>query len=229
MTVQLDLFHVDRVVDGVRLAASARRIRALSGCRFAKILGTGSGFTPREADPHRWAAMTVWDDAVELDRSSAYRRIRGRALEHGRLRLAPLRARGAWSRQAPFTPVTDAPTGPLAVLTRARVKPSQWRRFWSATPPVAADALASEGLLLALAIGEAPVGLQGTFSVWADERCLQDFAYGRSTHRAVIAQTASTQWYAEELFARFVVTSASGTWHRRPLPALLALPPPDGP
>ena len=41
-----------------------------------------------------------------------------------------------------------------------------WRTFWASVPPVA-DALDdSPGLMLRVGIGEAPVGLQGTFSVW---------------------------------------------------------------
>ncbi len=67
------------------------------------------------------------------------------------------------------------------------------------------------GLLLALGIGEAPVGLQGTFSVWDSTSALNDFAYRRAAHVAVVDRTARERWYAEELFARFGVRSTSGT------------------
>src|SRR4051794_9676261 len=51
--------------------------------------------------------------------------------------------------------------------------------FGGAAPPVSADLHDSPGLRVALGIGEAPVGLQGTFSVWASAEALNGFAYGR--------------------------------------------------
>lgn len=222
--VQLDLLHVRHVSDGLRFAASVRALRTAPGCVFAKVLGTGSAatFTPRDADLHRWATLTVWDDAPTLDGIDAYARVRGRAIEHGRLVLRPTRSRGTWSRRTPFAVDDTADPGPIAVLTRARIRPTQWWRFWSSIPPVATDATTSPGLLLALAVGEAPIGLQGTFSIWADEESLRDFAHRRAAHREVIRATTRTGWYAEELFARFAVSSASGSWLGRPLPSLLA-------
>jgi hypothetical protein len=84
-------------------------------------------------------------------------------------------------------------------------------RFWRAVPPVSGDLHAGPGLRFALGIGEAPIGLQGTFSVWNSARALNEFAYGRPAHVAVVRRTAEEGWYAEELFARFAVLSAAGT------------------
>ena len=53
--------------------------------------------------------------------------------------------------------------------------------------------------------------MQGTFSVWQDVATLREFAFGGNAHRAVIDQTANRRWYAEQLFARFGVLSASGS------------------
>jgi hypothetical protein len=53
--------------------------------------------------------------------------------------------------------------------------------------------------------------VQGTFSVWQDPDALQQFAYGRPAHRAVVRRTREVGWYAEELFARFGVLAAHGT------------------
>jgi hypothetical protein len=76
---------------------------------------------------------------------------------------------------------------------------------------VVADLHASPGLVLSFGIGEAPVGLQGTFSVWESDDALRRFAYGRPAHVDVVRRTAEQRWYAEELFARFRVTEAEGT------------------
>ena len=78
-------------------------------------------------------------------------------------------------------------------------------------PPVSADLHEAPGLRLALGIGEAPIGLQGTFSLWSSASALNAFAYERAAHAAVIGRTAREGWYAEELFARFGVLSTSGT------------------
>jgi hypothetical protein len=66
-------------------------------------------------------------------------------------------------------------------------------------------------LRLAIGIGEAPIGVQGTFSVWESARALQSFAYAGAAHADAIRRTPVRRWYAEELFARFAVLSASGT------------------
>ncbi|GAB3984776.1 hypothetical protein GCM10027615_73120 [Plantactinospora veratri] len=47
-----------------RMAVDRRRLRAVPGVRFGKLLGTGTGtgFGPTDADLTRWAALAVWSD-----------------------------------------------------------------------------------------------------------------------------------------------------------------------
>jgi hypothetical protein len=101
--------------------------------------------------------------------------------------------------------------GPVAVLTRATVRPSRWHRFRGSRPPVSAQLAAAPGLLAAVAIGEAPIGLQATFSVWADAAAVRAFARGPE-HADVVRRTRREGWYGEELFARFTPLGSSGTW-----------------
>jgi heme-degrading monooxygenase HmoA len=68
----------------------------------------------------------------------------------------------------------------------------------------------SPGLINAIGIGEAPIGLQGTFSIWEDAAALRNFAYKGQAHAKAITATAENNWYAEELFARFSVVAESG-------------------
>jgi hypothetical protein len=68
-----------------------------------------------------------------------------------------------------------------------------------------------------LAVGEAPIGYQGTVSVWREAAALEAFAYGDPSHRDVIEKTRTTGWYAEDLFARFSVLSAEGTFDGSPV------------
>jgi hypothetical protein len=62
-----------------------------------------------------------------------------------------------------------------------------------------------------MGIGELPVGLQGTFSLWRTAADLRAFAYQGVAHAAAIRRTSEKGWYAEELFARFGVVHASGS------------------
>jgi hypothetical protein len=200
-----------------RMALDRRPVRSLPGVRFAKLLGTGEGrtFTIRDSDPLRWGLLATWTDrasARAFERSATAARWRRLAEEAWRVELRPLSARGRWSGREPFgKPSGGRWDGPVAAITRARLAPTRARRFWRAVPPVSADLAGRPGLRLAVGIGEAPVGLQGTFSLWDSARTLRAFAYAGEAHREVVARTATERWYAEELFARFAVEAAEGS------------------
>ena len=128
------------------------------------------------------------------------------------MELRPLSARGRWSGREPFgRPGGGRWEGPVAAVTRARLAVTRSATFWRAVPPVSLDLAGRPGLRLAVGIGEAPVGLQGTFSLWASPGALREFAYGGAAHRAVVERTDRERWYAEELFARFAVEDAAGS------------------
>jgi len=61
-----------------------------------------------------------------------------------------------------------------------------------------------------MGIGESPIGLQGTFSLWRDNAALTRYASGPA-HLEAIRRTGEVGWYAEELFARFEVLGTRGT------------------
>lgn len=201
-----------------RMALDRRHLRRAPGLQFAKLLGTGDGrtFTVRDADPKHWGLLAVWDSpeaAAGFAGGVTHRRWESLAAERLDLVLRPIAARGLWAGRTPFgDPAPRRVEGPVAALTRARIRTSKARTFWRSVPPVSADLHASEGLLLAVGIGEAPVGLQGTFSLWSSSAMLNDFAHRRAPHAEAVARTASVGWYAEELFARFEVLSARGAF-----------------
>jgi hypothetical protein len=193
-----------------RMAIDRGRARRTPGVRFAKMLGTGDGrtFTVRDADPLRWGLLTVWDTPGPSAVVRSWERL---AQESWRVDLRPLVSRGRWSGREPFgTPVPTRHAGPVAAVTRARLTPRKALGFWRAVPPVSAVLRRSPGLLAAVGIGEAPIGLQGTFSLWASTDALRDFARG-TAHADVVRRTADEGWYAEELFARFAVVGSQGT------------------
>jgi hypothetical protein len=220
--VSLHLYGTTGVLAAVnRMARDRGRVRRLPGCSFAKLLGTGSGatFTMRDADLHHWAILTCWTDhagPARFEASATHRAWSELSHEQASFRLRPLAARGTWSGLTPFgDPVTERWAGAVAALTRARIKPRHWPTFWRAVPAVSADLHAGDGVLATIGIGEAPVGLQGTFSIWRDSTALNEFAYGRSPHQEVVRRTTELGWYAEELFARFAVLDTSGTYRGR--------------
>jgi len=223
-----------------RMASQRRRIRNFPGVTFAKLLGTGSGttFGVADVDVHNWCLLTVWDQpqaAAAFERSRVTRQWDASATERLRVEMRPLASKGTWSGQHPFGGPNatrlgdlsgDAPVGPVAAVTRARLHPRHALTFWRSVPTVAKALHRAPGLLLAMGIGEAPIGLQGTFSVWRSADELTDFAYRTHEHQRAIERTDEVGWYVEDLFARFEVLSLSGT-HRgvhdlRPPPRLAA-------
>ncbi|MEU3456428.1 monooxygenase [Micromonospora sp. NPDC006766] len=221
-----------------RMAVHPRRLRRTPGVQFGKLLGTGTGtgFGPGDADLTRWAALVAWDSpaaAAGFDASPVGRSWARIARSSVRLELRPLTSRGEWSGHRPFgepagstkpAGSTDTPpvaqatvkatdsrvTGPVLALTRARLRARRAVTFWRAVPPVAAALHAAPGLLARFGVGEAPLGWQGTVSVWRDPADLVAFAYRHPEHRAAITRTATEGWYAEELFARFAVCDVIG-------------------
>jgi hypothetical protein len=194
-----------------RVALDRRRLRRLPGVRFAKLLGTG-GFRQGEVDLRRWALLVSWDDALaQRNADPVLRGWRRLAVAETSYDLRPLRTRGRWSGVAPFGPeqaVSDdagSYAGPVAVLTRARLRVGTWRTFWAAVPAQLPALAAAPGLRFSMGVGEAPVGLQGTFSVWDDTASMTGFARGSDAHRDAVRRTPEVGWYAEECFTRLAV------------------------
>ncbi|NAZ88729.1 monooxygenase [Kineococcus sp. T90] len=205
-----------------RMALDRPLLARAPGARFAKLLGTGDGrtFTVRDADPLHWAVLVAWaspGDAAAFEGSPTVRAWRRLAHERLRVELEPLTSRGRWGGREPFggedLRAARAHTGPVASITRARLRgrPRRAASFWRAVPPVSADLQRVPGLRCALGVGEAPLGYQGTFSVWESTEALRGFAHRRAAHVDVMDRTAAEGWYAEELFARFAVRSLTGT------------------
>lgn len=191
-------------------------LRKISGLSFYKLLGTGKGetFTPGDADLWQWGLLVVGNDLAltEIKNSPLVNRWNIRAQESAIFELRPLSSHGQWAGQEPFTIGESVkPTGPVAAITRARIKTFKNLRFWRAVPPVIAELKNAPGLIAAIGIGEAPVGLQGTFSLWSDAQSLRNFAYKTDAHQSAITATKEIGWYSEELFARFAVERASGS------------------
>jgi hypothetical protein len=198
----------------VFMAINKIQLKRLPGISFVKMLGTGRGesFTPKDADPTRWGILvTISENQISnLDKSFVIRSWQKICKKEYRVILKPISSHGFWSRKQPFSVEKFDWSAKIAAVTRARIV---WRKnliFWRAVPPVTESLHQSPGLLNAIGIGEAPIGLQGTFSVWKDAASLRDFAYKGKAHSEAIKATSAQQWYSEELFARFAVIEERG-------------------
>ena len=200
----------------LRMAVDRTLLRRNKGVIFAKMLGCGKGetFTISDADPTRWGCLVVIPESEleAIENSYTVRAWRCRSKSEFRVILDPIASTGLWSKQKPFEPTAPSDfNGKVVAITRARIKARQTTRFFRSVPPVTASLHSSPGLIAAIGIGEAPIGLQGTFSLWDSAQAIKDFAYKGAAHQKAIAQTAEFNWYAEELFARFAVREIRGT------------------
>ena len=180
---------------------------------FYKSLGTGKGetFTPADANTLRWGLIAQVNDIEAFDHSLVVKRWRKNSVDEFRAVLEPISSHGQWAGKEPFVASVKDWTGPVAAITRARIKWHQNFRFWRSVPPVTISLKSAPGLMAAIGIGEAPIGLQGTFSLWESSDAIKNFAYKGAAHQKAIADTATYNWYSEELFARFAVKDMRGT------------------
>jgi hypothetical protein len=171
------------------------------------------------ADLRRWALFAVWDDESALDAFLATSPIAERwedlARERWHVRLETLRANGAWggSNPLPAAGKAAAHDGPVAILTRATIRPARLVRFYRAIEPPAAKLGESPGLLASIGIGEWPLARQATFSLWRSLADARAYAYATTEHGEVVRRTRAEGWYSEELFARFRPYDSQGTWN----------------
>jgi spheroidene monooxygenase len=204
--------------------------------RFWKLCGsgTGHGFTPRP-NWGVWSILAVWPDLATAEArvatSPVWQRWRARAQESWTVYMAPISARGTWAGANPFAPdsapaitAPAAPSGPLAALTRATVKPSRALRFWNRVPGISDVIGTDPNVAFKIGIGEVPLLHQVTFSIWPDTASMAAFARGDGPHGRAIRAVREGNWFAEELYARFQLLGSEGTWQGRDPLAGLTLP-----
>jgi hypothetical protein len=218
--------------EGVRAWAGAFQVASQRfplgrepGLRFFKLVGTGSGIGfSRTPDLRLWGLFAVWEDEAAWERfratSTVMRQYRDRGAESYSLLLRPHSAHGLWSGVEPFgtlPPQRGArdDDAPIAVLTRASIRPSRQLRFWGAVPTVDATLRDHPDVLLTFGVGEVPYLRQATLSVWRSARAMREWAYGSPRHAEVVRRTRDEAWYSEDLFARFALLRTYGTFNGR--------------
>ncbi|WP_223421458.1 spheroidene monooxygenase [Tateyamaria pelophila] len=221
-TTTLSFFRFDRWQDRAwaltMMGAARLAMPRVPDIGFWKLCGsgTGEGFTPRP-NTAVYAILCTWPD-VETARdrvanTTIFQKYRARATEDWTIFLTPTSARGNWSGQEPFLPVSEPESGPLAALTRATIKPGILPRFWSRVPDISAVIGKDPNVVFKIGIGEVPMLHQITFSIWPGATEMAAFARQQGgPHAEAIKAVREGAWFKEELYARFAILGDTGTW-----------------
>lgn len=190
------------------------------GLRFSRLLGSGGGngfaLSPNFGV---YAFVGHWDDRAAAD---AF--FRGHPWwqtnlqhthEHLTTYLLPTLTHGEWGGEKPFVPQPDAydPTHPVAVITRATIRTRKLPDFWRYVPKTSDSVYDHSARLLSIGVGEYPIFMQATFSLWTSGKAMQEFAYRSDHHKEVVRLTRERNWYKEEMFTRFAVLETQGSWN----------------
>lgn len=214
-------FHLTRWPNSLQgmgaLARDRFSLRGVDGLEFHRVLGTGKGNdTSPSADLSRTALFLMWRDEEALRNFVGHHPIAHRmndAPEHWHVKLRSVGGMGAWKgRSVPEMLERGSDSGRIAVITRAHVRMRSWRTFGTAGVPVDRSLKGAKGLLRVVGIGEAPVGMLGTFSLWQSTDHMKQWAYQSPQHQEVMRRTRDEHWYGEEMFARFEPYDSTGTW-----------------
>lgn len=183
-------------------------------------MGSGkNGTFDLNPDWQQWALMAAWDkesDFIDFNNKSLISKWwRLYCLEKWTVLCEPLSSHGLWDGKKPFGELDkeSAHQGPVAVLTRAKIRFSKLKAFWANVPAVSRIMLQAPGYVYSVGVGEAPFYLQATFSVWEDLEQVKQFAYKGREHAEVIRKTRKEDWYAEEMFTRFKLLKTIGRIH----------------
>ncbi len=201
----------------------ANPLAGTAGLRFGRLLGSGGG-NGFGLNPNFgvYAFLGHWDERPAADHFFAnhpwFQKNLARTCDRATFYLLPTMTHGEWGGEKPFTPEPAAydPTQPVAVITRATIRTRKLLDFWRYVPQTSASIYDQPDRKLSIGVGEYPIFMQATFSLWTSGRAMQNFAYRSDHHKEVVKLTRERNWYKEEMFTRFAVLEANGTWEGKP-------------
>ena len=209
----------DRAYALAQMGLAFRRMGPVPGLSFARLMGSGggNGFSIRP----NWgvyAFLGQWEDPAAAEdffaRNPWWQQAEAHQSESLTVYLHPTMTHGEWGGERPFParPEDYDPAAPVAVITRATIRPRKLPDFWRYVPRTSASVYDHPARLLSVGVGEYPVFMQATFSLWESGRAMQQFAYRSRYHEEVVRLTRERDWYSEEMFTRFQVTDVRGSW-----------------
>jgi len=191
-----------------RMGRSPLLERSYQGLSFWRPFGTGSGngfsIWP---DWSTFGLLTVFDSEYNANlflNSKTIADYEAPAISHSHVLMYSIKAHGQWSKREPFVQsITYDETKPIAVITRATIKPRLAHKFWWYVPSVSKSMDGHKGLIYTKGIGEWPIFMQATFSLWETGNDMMAYAYQNKKHANMVKKTRELGWYSEELFSRF--------------------------
>ncbi|RFS17932.1 DUF3291 domain-containing protein [Emticicia sp. C21] len=194
------------------------------GITFWKLLGCGkNGSFDIQPDLTQWGLLAVWEKEEDFNRfqQNSFLQKWWKVFTKNQWTVVcqAYESHGKWDGKNPFhTHVTDKNyQGKIAVLTRASIRLSKLKGFWSNVPQVASNLQQAKGFITSIGIGEMPFIRQATFSIWESLDDVKQFAYRQREHADVIKRTRKEDWYSEELFARFIPIRIEGNLNEKPI------------
>jgi hypothetical protein len=185
------------------------------GLLQTKMMGTGSGtgfsIWP---DFKRYVILSFFESEQSamdfLIKNQQYSWYLSNADQHMQALLVPFKGHGSWTGEVPFDYDNSVLTNsdPLAVITRATIRTKALPDFWRNVPKVSSF-MHSAPALHQIGIGEYPIFMQATFSIWKNLKSLKETAYTNTPHAEVVKKTRERNWYKEELFAEFALQRLS--------------------
>lgn len=200
-----------------QMQKAPKKLAKVPGLEFFKLMGSGgkNGFS-KMLNVNIYVLHCVWESENHANEffqgATAFSEFRGRTSELYTIFLRATRAHGFWSGTNPYETQNITPTGPIAVITRARIKLKFLPKFWSKVPSLGNKVSEANGSIYSIGIGEYPWFMQATFSIWESYEAMHKYAYGNPLHMEVIKKTRELGWYAEELFANFIPYRTEGNW-----------------
>ena len=210
----------------LRLMRGPAGLRGTPGLRFAKVMGSGEdgGFSLRPSGTHQ-GLLCLFDDVAQAQSfldgpvADGYRQ---RARQWWSGLMAVTSSRGSWDgcgwgvtpaatlAAAGVSPVPVAGE-PIAVLTRASIRPYKAASFWRRSPRTERAIAEAEGCDLAMGLGEAPLLRQCTFSLWRDEAAMTAYAHS-GAHGDAVRAAYRDGFFSESMFVRMRVLRRQGHW-----------------
>ena len=189
------------------------------GLLFGRLLGSGAG-NGFGLKPNLgvYAFIGHWETRAAADRFFAthpwWKKSTKHLTESITFHLEATMTHGEWGGQKPFTPQPENhnPSAPVAVITRATIRTRKLADFWRYVPQTSASVYEHPERKLSIGVGEYPVFMQATFSLWTSGKAMREFAYKSQHHAEAVKLTRERDWYKEEMFTRFRLLEVVGNW-----------------
>ena len=191
-----------------RMGRPAVAGKKIDGLTFWKPFGTGSGkgFSVKP-DFSTFSLLTVFENEEKARKflaSDIMNQYTQTSEAYSHVLMHNLASNGEWGKKQPFKKIETAPaTQKIAVITRALIKPRYMYSFWKTVPSISKSMDQYPEIIYNKGIGEWPLVMQATFSMWKNIKTMRDFSYKNPAHASAVRKAMEKGYFSDSLFARF--------------------------